>query len=48
MPKVLEDLVKKLQKKGTPKSNAYAIATSALKKQGKMAKGGRVVKKGRH
>jgi hypothetical protein len=39
MPPVLEKLVKKIEKQGKPKSNAFAIATSALQKQGKMVKG---------
>lgn len=39
MPQILEKLVKKLEKKGQPKSNAFAIATSVLQKQGKLQKG---------
>ena len=39
MPKILEDLEKKIEKSGKPKSNAFAIATSALQKQGKMKHG---------
>jgi ribosomal protein S7 len=39
MPKVLEKLVNKLISHGKPKSNAYAIATAALQKQGKLKKG---------
>ena len=39
MPEILEKLVGKLEAKGKPKSNAFAIATSALQKQGKMKKG---------
>lgn len=38
MPKMLEDLRKKIQKTGKSKESAYAIATSALQKQGKMPK----------
>ena len=40
MPKVLEDLRKKIASKqpGLSKSSTYAIATSALQKQGKMPK----------
>ena len=40
MPKVLEDLRQKIAAKNPklPKSSTYAIATSALQKQGKMAK----------
>lgn len=45
MPKVLEDLVKKLERKGKPKSNAYAIATAALQKQGKLKKGTQKLKR---
>ena len=39
MPKILEDLRKKIEKKGNSKSSSYAIATSALQKQGKLKKG---------
>jgi hypothetical protein len=39
VPEILEKLVGKLEAKGKPKSNAFAIATSALQKQGKMKKG---------
>ena len=39
MPKIVEDLAKKIQKTGKSKSAAYAIATSALQKQGKLKKG---------
>lgn len=39
MPKVLEDRVKALEAKGKPKSQAYAIATSSLQKEGKLKKG---------
>ena len=39
MPKILEDLEKKIEKSGKPKSNAFAIATSARQKQGKMKHG---------
>jgi hypothetical protein len=45
MPKVLEKLVKKLERDGKPKSNAYAIATAALQKQGKLKKGTQKVKR---
>lgn len=38
MPKVLEDRVKSLMGKGMPKAKAYAIGTSSLQKEGKMAK----------
>ena len=36
MPKILEDLVKKLSRKGKSKSAAYVIATSQLQKTGKL------------
>ena len=36
MPKILENLVKKLLSKGKSKSAAYAIATSQLQKTGKL------------
>ena len=36
MPKILEDLVKKLLSKGKSKSAAYAIATSQLQKIDKL------------
>jgi hypothetical protein len=39
MPKILEDRVEALQKRGYPKDRAYAIATASLQKEGKMAKG---------
>lgn len=39
MPKIVEDLAKKIQKSGKSKSAAYAIATSAMQKQGKLKKG---------
>lgn len=39
MPKILERLVSQLEAKGKPKSNAYAIATSALQKSGNLKKG---------
>lgn len=45
MPKILEDLRKKIQKQGKPKSNAYAIATAALQKQGKLKKGTQKLKR---
>lgn len=38
MPKVLENLVGKLKKKGMNEQKAYAIATSSLQKSGKMKK----------
>lgn len=39
MPKVLEDLVKKLKSKGMPENKAWAIATSTLQKKGVLKKG---------
>ena len=45
MPKVLEDLVTKLQKQGKSKSSAYAIATSALQKRGVLKKGSQKLNK---
>lgn len=39
MPKVLEDRVQALMRKGMSKERAYAIATSSLQKEGKMEKG---------
>ena len=39
MPAILEKLKNKIQAKGKPESNAFAIATSALQKQGKMKRG---------
>ena len=41
MPKILEDLRQKIASKqpGLSKSSTYAIATSALQKQGKLKKG---------
>jgi hypothetical protein len=41
MPKVLENAVSKLLAKGYDKSKAYAIATSALQKAGKLKKKGK-------
>jgi hypothetical protein len=39
MPKILEDAVKQIRKKGHSKSSAYAIATSALQKAGELKAG---------
>ncbi len=39
MPKVLEDLVKKMKKKGMPEDKAWAIATATLQKKGVLKKG---------
>ncbi len=36
MPKILHDLAKKLMAQGKPEDSAWAIATSALQKQGKL------------
>jgi hypothetical protein len=38
MPQILEDRVKGIEKSWKPKSNAYAIATSQLQKEGKLIK----------
>lgn len=45
MPKILEDLVKKLKKEGKDEQSAYAIATSALKKSGKLPKKKKIKRK---
>ena len=45
MPKILEDLVSKLESKGKSTSSAYAIATSALQKSGKLKEGTRTLNK---
>lgn len=49
MPKILEDLRKKIAAgdKSLSKSSSYAIATSALQKQGKMPKAKAKAKRGR-
>jgi hypothetical protein len=48
MPKVLEDRVQALLKKGMTKERAYAIATSSLQKEGKMQRGSqKLVRKGK-
>ena len=39
MPKILEDRVEALMKKGMSRERAYAIATSSLQKEGKMKRG---------
>jgi hypothetical protein len=39
MPKILEDAVKQIKKKGHSTSSAYAMATSALQKAGELKKG---------
>ena len=39
MPKILEDAVKALEKKGMSKSRAFAIGTSTLQKAGELKKG---------
>jgi hypothetical protein len=38
MPKILEDAVKAIEKKGVGKSRAYAMATSTLQKAGELKK----------
>jgi hypothetical protein len=39
MPKILDEAVKQIKRKGVPTSNAYAMATSALQKSGSLKKG---------
>ena len=39
MPKLLEDAVRQIKKKGHSTSSAFAIATSALQKSGSLKKG---------
>lgn len=39
MPKILEDAITKIEKKGVPKNKAYAFATSALQRSGALKKG---------
>jgi hypothetical protein len=39
MPKILDEAVKQIKKKGHSTSSAYAIATSALQKSGSLKKG---------
>lgn len=39
MPKILDDRVKALMRKGMSESRAYAIATSSLQKEGKLKEG---------
>ena len=39
MPKILDEAVKQIRKKGHSKSSAYAIATSTLQKAGELKKG---------
>lgn len=45
MPKILEDRVAALMKKGMDKNRAYAIATAALQKEGKMQRGSQKLKR---
>lgn len=45
MPKILDERVKKLQKSGMSKSQAYGIATKQLQKSGKLKKGTQKLKK---
>jgi uncharacterized protein YoaH (UPF0181 family) len=45
MPKILEDRVTALMRKGMSRSKAYAIATAALQKEGKMQKGSQKLKR---
>ena len=47
MPKILDEAVKRIKKKGHSTSSAYAIATAALQKAGDLKKGhGTPTKKG--
>jgi hypothetical protein len=46
MPKVLEERVSALEKKGLPKERAYAIATSSLQAEGVLKKGTNKLAKG--
>jgi len=39
MPKILDDTVRQLQKKGFSKSSSFAIGTSTLQKAGELRKG---------
>ena len=39
MPKILDDAVKQIKRKGVSTSSAYAMATSALQKSGSLKKG---------
>ena len=39
MPKILDDAVRAVKKKGHSTSSAFAIATSALQKSGSLKKG---------
>ena len=39
MPKIFEDAVRQIKKKGHSTSSAFAIATSALQKSGSLKKG---------
>lgn len=45
MPKALDKLVTKLKAQGKSTSSAFAIATSALQKQGVLKKGTRKLKR---
>lgn len=39
MPKILDEAVKQIKKKGASTSSAFAMATSALQKSGSLKKG---------
>lgn len=39
MPKILDEAVKQIRRKGVSTSSAYAMATSALQKSGSLKKG---------
>lgn len=45
MPKILEDRVKAIMRSGKTKSQAFAIATAQLQKEGKLKKGTRKLAK---
>jgi hypothetical protein len=39
MPKILDDAVRQIKRKGVSTSSAYAMATAALQKSGSLKKG---------
>jgi hypothetical protein len=45
MPKILEDRVKAIMRRGVSKDRAFAVATAALQKEGKMEKGSQKLKR---
>jgi len=46
MPKILESMVSQLEARGKPKSQAYAISTSQLKKHGDLTSSGGLTPQG--